>query len=381
MLDIVLETARAVITAGILGYLVWMGSKARLGHQGGWPFIITGFSLILMGSLFDITDNFEGLNKFVIIGDTKAEAWLEKVAGALVGFCLLAIGFWKWLPALADRRKAEQALQTAYQDLAEGHHRLVAAQDQLVRKERLATIGQLSGSVAHDLRSPLGAISNAAYYLRKKISATEFAQSNPKIEEFIGIIDDEVQYTNQIISDLLGFTRVASPALSECDVAGVIESALAEIETQENVSVEKQFDADLPPVLADEDQLRRVFGNLAGNSRDAMPKGGDLTITAKQIDGLVEVGFSDTGVGISDEDIGKIFEPLFTTKARGTGLGLSICQLIVSQHQGTIDVTSEPGQGTIFTVRLPLSLDGNLNGQTEDKRRGNDADSTENHGC
>ena len=255
MLDIVLETIRAVVTAGILGYLIWMGGKARLGYQGGWPFIIAGFSLILMGGLFDITDNFDGLNRFVIIGDTKTEAWLEKVAGSLVGSCLLAIGFWKWLPALAGRRKAEEELKTAYRDLADGHDQLVEAQVQLVRRERLATIGQLSGSVAHDLRSPLGAISNAAYYLKKRISNTDLARSNPKIEEFIGIIEDEVRYTNQVITDLLEFTRVATPTLSGCDVAAVIESALSDIESQENVRVEKRIDPDMPPVMADEDQL------------------------------------------------------------------------------------------------------------------------------
>ena len=148
--------------------------------------------------------------------------------------------------------------------------------------------------------------------------------------------------------------------MSGCDVAAVIESALSEIESQENVRVEKRIDPDMPPVMADEDQLRRVFSNLASSSRDAMAQGGVISVSAKQIDGLAEVAFSDTGAGISDEDIGKIFEPLFTTKARGTGLGLSICQLIVSEHQGTLEVTSKPGQGATFTVRLPLCLNGSL---------------------
>ena len=109
--------------------------------------------------------------------------------------------------------------------------------------------------------------------------------------------------------------------------------------------------------LSDE-QLRRVFMNLTMNAQDAMPEGGELTVSARRVDGFAEVAFSDTGVGISDEDVKKVFDPLSTTKSNGTGLGLAICQQIVSRHGGTIGVASQPSAGATFTVRLPLDSNG-----------------------
>ena len=111
MLDLVLEVIRAVIMGAIVGYLLWIGGKEKLGRQGGWSYIISGFGLILFGGIIDITDNFDSLNKYVIIGDTQAEALLEKVVGFLLGFCLLAVGFWRWIPMVVARWKSEEALK------------------------------------------------------------------------------------------------------------------------------------------------------------------------------------------------------------------------------------------------------------------------------
>ena len=219
----------------------------------------------------------------------------------------------------------------------------------------MAALGQLAGGVAHDLRNPLGAIKNAVYYLTKKLSASELAQSDPRIGEFLQIVDEEVEHSNQIIADLMTFARVGTPSLSPTNLGKIVDNALSSMEVRENVHVVKQFAPDLPDVLADGEQLYRVFMNLAVNAQEAMIDGGQLTISTGRVDGVAEIAFSDTGIGISHKDMKKIFEPLFTTKTKGTGLGLAISQQMVSKHGGTLEVMSKPGEGTTFTVRLPLN--------------------------
>jgi len=231
---------------------------------------------------------------------------------------------------------------------------LEQAQSQLVRSEKLAALGQLAGGVAHDLRSPLGAINNAIYYLKKRLGATDFAESNPRIGQFLQIAEEELEHSNAIISDLMTFTRVGVPSLSLTNLGEAVDHALATVQLRDNVRLLKQTDPDLPEVLADGEQLYRVFINLANNALDAMPDGGELTVSTAKVDGYAEVSFQDTGVGISEEDMKKIFEPLFTTKTKGTGLGLAVSQQIVDKHGGSIQATSSQGEGATFTVRLPL---------------------------
>ena len=304
------------------------------------------------------------------VDDAKA-AVLWTTVTTMGGLFLLLGGFivvadvniyWSNRRALVVVEEANQTLEERVrqrtQELEEANEQLLEAQDQLVRTEKLAAIGQLAGGVAHDLRNPLGAVKNAAYYLKRKLVDSEVAQSNPRIGQFLGIIEEEVEHSNQIISDLMTFARVGTPSLSPTKLGEVIENALASVEVRENVQVVKQFDPDLPGVLADGEQLYRVCMNLAVNAQDAMPDGGELTVSARRTDGFAEVAFSDTGIGISEEDMKKIFEPLFTTKTKGTGLGLAVCQQIVSKHGGTIDVASKQGEGTTFTVKLPLNGEG-----------------------
>lgn len=249
-------------------------------------------------------------------------------------------------------QKVEETERGA-KDLQKANAQLVEAQDQLLRTEKLAVIGQLSAGVAHDLRNPLGAINNAAYYLKRRLGASEVAQSNPKIGQFLQVIEEEVQRSNQIITDLMGFVRISSPSLSPANLEQTIQDMLSSIEVRNNVRIVKRFQPELPEVLADAEQLRRVFINLTMNAQEAMPDGGELTISTRMVNGFAEVAFSDTGIGIPDENLKKVFDPLFTTKAKGTGLGLAVCQEIVTRHSGTIDVASKPGEGSTFTVRLP----------------------------
>ena len=249
------------------------------------------------------------------------------------------------------KQKVEEA-ERAAEDRQKANDQLVEAQDQLLRAEKLAVIGQLSGGVAHDLRNPLGAINNAVYYLKRRLGASEEAQSNPRIGQFLQVIEDEVAHSNQIITDLMGFARISPPSLSPTNLGEMIQDMLSSIEVRNNVRTVKRFDPELPEVLADPEQLRRVFINLSTNAQEAMPDGGELTISIRMVNGFAEVAFSDTGSGIPDENLKKVFDPLFTTKTKGTGLGLAVCQEIVARHNGSIAVASKPGEGSTFTVRL-----------------------------
>ena len=157
------------------------------------------------------------------------------------------------------------------QELEDSSRQLLEAQEHLVRTEKLSAFGQLAGGVAHDLRSPLGAINNAVYYLKERLGSEELAQSNPKVPEFLNIIQGEVQHSNEIISDLLTFARVNTPSLSPTDLGATIRGALSSLELKETVHLVERLDPDLPKVMADGEQLHRVFTNLALNAQDAMP--------------------------------------------------------------------------------------------------------------
>ena len=303
------------------------------------------------------------------IDDAKS-AVLSTIVATMGGLFLVLLGFVAFadltisrssLRALALVEEANHRLEDRVTqrtlELESAHKQLVDAQDRLVRTERLAAIGQLAGGVAHDLRNPLGAIKNAVYYLKKKLDSSEVARSNPRIGQFLDIVDDEIEHSDQIMKDLLTFTRVKVLTLAPTSLEDVIESSLSGMEIADGISVLRRYDPEIPEVQGDYVQLQRVFTNLAGNAQDAMPDGGELVISMQRVGGFVEVALSDAGMGIGHEDLKRVLDPLFTTKAKGTGLGLAICEQIVSSHSGTIDVTSVPGEGATFTVRLPVDGD------------------------
>ena len=303
------------------------------------------------------------------IDDAKS-AVLSTIVATMGGLFLVLLGFVAAADLTISRsnfralalveganQKLEDRVRERTLELESANEQLVDAQDRVVRSERLAAIGQLAGGVAHDLRNPLGAIKNAVYYLRKKLDSSDLAHSNPRIGQFLDIVDDEIEHSDQIMSDLLTFARVDALSLQPTNLENVIESSLSGIEINVCISVVQRYDPEIPEVQGDYAQLQRVFTNLAGNAQDAMPDGGELVISMQRVGGFVEVALSDTGIGIGDEDLKRVLDPLFTTKAKGTGLGLAICEEIVSNHGGTIDVKSVPGEGATFTVRLPLEGD------------------------
>jgi len=259
------------------------------------------------------------------------------------------------LRATEEELKAtNEELQTANEELQAANEELKETQEQLIRSEKLAAIGKLAGGVGHELRNPLGAIKNAAYYIKGKVTNSELAKTEPRIIEFLGIMDDEINSSNKIINDLLNFSRVAKPAVSPTKIRKVMGDTLSHLTVPENIEVINKVDANLPEVEIDADQIRQVFFNIATNAIQAMPEGGKLTIDARKGDKFLEVAISDTGDGISEDVIGKIFDPLFTTRAKGIGLGLAVCKSIIERHGGAIGVESKVGEGATFTVKLPL---------------------------
>jgi len=234
-------------------------------------------------------------------------------------------------------------------------------EEKLRRSERLAAIGELSGNVAHELRQPLGVISSAIYYL--KMTLTEADETT---REYLDMINNEVKSAGDVITGLLEIARTRQAEREEMEVSSVIEKALEKFDMPENITLNKDIPEDIPAISVDPGQMGQVFYNLINNAIQAMSmperegRGGELTINVKSRKkkgkARVEVSFGDTGVGISKENMKKLFEPLFTTKARGVGLGLSICKNLVENNGGEITVHSEEGKGTTVTVSLPAAM-------------------------
>jgi len=254
---------------------------------------------------------------------------------------------------IKERKAMERKLQEYTEHLEEmvdeRTRELKKSQDRLIKSERLAAIGELATMVGHDLRNPLASLQNASYYLKMKLGASK----DEKMKKMFEIIDKEIKYANNIIKDLLDFSRVKKPALKKVDLISSIQDAIAQLKFPENVTLTTKF-SEVPAIEADPDQLRRIFQNITLNGAQAMPDGGELTVSTRKNGNFVEAAFTDTGVGIPEENMEKLFTPLFTTKAQGVGLGLSICKNLVEAHNGRIEMKSKVGKGTTFTVKLPI---------------------------
>jgi signal transduction histidine kinase len=240
------------------------------------------------------------------------------------------------------RAGLEQRVEERTQELRQ-------ALEQLARQEKLAVLGQMAGSVGHELRNPLAVIRNAVYFL--KLVQPE---ADEKVKEYIGIIESETHNAEKIINDLLDFSRIKSVDSEPLVVADIVRSVLERYPVPEGISVRLDLPETLPRAYADPRQVSQVLGNLVVNACQTMIDGGELTISAAVQNAFIAIAVKDTGVGITPENMQKIFEPLFTTKAEGIGLGLAVSQKLAEANGGKIDVQSEPGKGSTFTVWLPV---------------------------
>ena len=231
------------------------------------------------------------------------------------------------------------------------------ANEELVRSERLALIGQLAGGVGHELRNPLGAIGNAVYYLRMRLKDGE----DPKIQKHLGILETEVRRSNKIVTDLMDFARVKPPTRAQIELAGIVRDVLAR--QPEDSRIQRVVELGDPGLVeVDGDQVGQVVLNVVMNAVEAMPAGGTLTIRLASTPDGVLCSIGDTGIGIPPENLEKIFQPLFTTKARGIGLGLAVCRRLAEANGGSLKVESRVGSGSTFTLTFPLPHAGDGNG-------------------
>ena len=222
-------------------------------------------------------------------------------------------------------------------------------QEALLKSERLAAIGQLASAVGHEIRNPLGVIKNSAYFLNMMLKDV----ADEKVVKHLKILEKEVNSANLIISDLLDFARKKPLTLVKTDLNETVKNTLSKITVPENIKVEVKL-GEISKMLLDEERVQRVCHNLILNAVQAMPEGGKLAIQTTKQDDSAKLIVRDTGVGIPKEIVPRLFTPLFSTKAKGIGLGLVICKQIVEGHDGNITVDSRVGEGSTFTVKLPI---------------------------
>ena len=260
---------------------------------------------------------------------------------------------------ISERKQVQKKLQNyskvLEETVAQRTAELKAMQDRLLKAERLAAIGELAGMVGHDLRNPLQGIKNAAYYLKKKGPVISESQG----KEMLETIDKAIDHANKIINDLLDYSREMHLEITDNRLSTLLEDTIRVIQVPDRIQIVNRVLAETH-IMVDADKMMRVFVNLINNAIDAMPDKGGLEITCRQTRDNVEISFADTGMGIPQEILQKLFTPLFTTKAQGMGFGLSICKRIIEAHGGVIGVESEVNKGTKFTVTLPIKHSGLL---------------------
>jgi PAS domain S-box-containing protein len=283
------------------------------------------------------------------------QGWIETIKTRIVDDDGVVIGTTGIARDITERRRAEELLRSAKDELERRFHarteELAEAQENLVRQERLAILGQLAGGVAHQIRNPLAAIMNATYVLRRHIAPGQ----HPNVEDALHIIHDEVRHANTIITGLLDYARVRTPDRHPTSIVDVLERILVAEWIPESVCITRTLPDDDPVVCnVDADQLQGAIANLVRNAVEAMPDGGELTVGLRVEAGDVLIRISDTGPGISPQVRTHLFEPLHSTKPSGIGLGLVTARRFVEAHDGSIALV-EATRGTSFEVRLPIS--------------------------
>ncbi len=275
---------------------------------------------------------------------TASPLWDDQ--GRVTGFIGAALD-------ITHLKRAEEQLK-AYSSSLEDNievrtHELEVAQAQLIRREKLAALGQLAGSVGHELRNPLSVIYNAAYFLQMMLDGAD-----EMTKEYLDLIATTAREAEAIVTDLLDFSRTRAAERGPVPVESLLDSALVKRPVPEHVRLALDIAPDLPLMWVDARQIGQVLDNLITNAYQAMTDGGTLTLTARAEYDRVHLEVTDTGCGITSDDQAHIFEPLFTTKTRGIGLGLALSKNYVELNEGTIGFESVPGAGCTFTLSLPV---------------------------
>jgi signal transduction histidine kinase len=271
--------------------------------------------------------------------------------------------------AIENARRFEALQQTILQ--------LQETQEKLMRQETLAVLGQLAGGVGHELRNPLGVVSNAVYFLRAILTGAD-----ETVDEYLNLIDSRVQEAEKIVTDLLNLSgnRIADRA--RVSALQLVEETLARQPPPKSVETTIYIPSELPLLFIDPQQIRQVLINLVANAYQAMPEGGTLTIAARVVSketkvsergievedspplprspapllSCIQLTIADTGIGMAADTMAKIFEPLYTTKSKGIGLGLAVSRHLIEVNGGRLEAQSAEGQGSTFTLTLPTKM-------------------------
>lgn len=228
---------------------------------------------------------------------------------------------------------------------------LKQSRDKLIQAERLATAGKMSASFAHEIRNPLSSMRMLSQMLMQKLETSDEQRQS------LQYILEEIERIDNIVKGLMDFARPTTLNLEQQPLMPALQSVLALMEanlTHHQIQLVSEFASDLPDFQFDSDKIKQAFMNVVLNAMEAMPQGGTLTVATFKHENAVCIKVTDTGIGISEEDIEHLFEPFFTRKEKGTGLGLANVKRILEEHGGTVEIESTPGEGTTVSLWLPL---------------------------
>ena len=267
--------------------------------------------------------------------------------------------------AVEECRRFNVELMRVNRHLEKANTELKKSQEQIVQSEKLFAVGQLASGVAHEINNPLGSILTYVKLAVKKIEHYS-SESNPldlsQLRKYMATVEEEVNRCKGITRGLLDFSRVKEPEMTVVDVNNILNNALELVEHQlsdQRINLVKKFGTLTSKIVADSHQMQQVFINIILNSLHALSGEGILEITTRKRSKFIEIVFKDSGCGIADEDLSRIFTPFFTTKkvGEGTGLGLSVAYGIIENHGGEIIVKSKTGEGTTVIIILPILSD------------------------
>jgi signal transduction histidine kinase len=259
-------------------------------------------------------------------------------------------------------------LARAFNEMTQQLARVRDLEDRLRRADRLAALGTMAAGIAHDIRNPLTSI-----LIFSQLMSLHYDDSDVR-EKFNRVVPRELERVQAVIEDMMELARPASVHREPANLNDILSQVLELFESQvekQGIKISSEYDLDLPFCMADRKRLHRCFSNLVSNAFQAMPSGGELTVRTRRIPSMIfpdtglpdprpepalQITIADTGQGISADRLSRIFDPFYTTKEKGLGLGMAIAHRIVEDHRGTIDVQSEVGLGSIFTVCIPFSI-------------------------
>ena len=256
---------------------------------------------------------------------------------------------------IQELNEVYDSLREKLNELRRRNEKIRIFEEKLVKANKLSALGELASSIAHEIKNPLISIQGFA----RRIGATE---DRDKLEKYAHFIEQEAQRLSLVLTKLLGFSRMDEPNKELLNLNDIVDDTLLFMEHYltrfKNVKLVVETESGLPAVQVDKIHVQQTMVNIIMNAVQSMPEGGTIRIRTGRDDDHAFISIADSGVGIKEEDLARIFEPFFTTKEKeqGTGLGLSLCKRLIEANAGKIEVKSIVGEGTTFTIMIPINL-------------------------